>query len=87
MSETETKPGFLRRLYLGWLEVAARFGEVQTLVLLFYVYGLVIGPMATVAGVARRDLLKKRGLKQPGSAWNPADTVSQPDLDRARRMF
>ena len=75
------------RLYEGWLHVAAHFGEVQTLVLLFLIYSLVLGPMAVVAGLLRRDFLKKRGLGEPGSAWNDADTVTAPDLDRARRMF
>ena len=52
-----------RRLYEGWLAIAIRFGEVQTLVILAVVYGLVIGPMALVIAAARRDLLHKRGHK------------------------
>ena len=86
-SDAEEQPGFFRRLYLGWLEVAARFGEAQTLVILFLVYTAVIGPMAIVVGLARRDLLHKRGLRAAGTAWNAADTVAAPDLERARRMF
>ena len=85
-NRTET-PGFFRRLYLGWLEVAARFGEAQTLVILFLVYTVVIGPMAIAAGLLGRDLLRKRGLRAAGSAWQDADTVTAPDRERARRMF
>ncbi len=83
----EEQPGFFRRLYLGWLEVAARFGEAQTLVILFVVYAAVIGPMAILSALARRDFLTKRGLGEAGSAWADADTVTAPDRDRARRMF
>ena len=39
------------------------------------------------ASLTRRDLLNKRGLRQPGSAWSPADTVTKPDLQRAKRLF
>lgn len=85
--QREEAPGFFRRLYEGWLLIAAHFGEVQTNVILFLIYSLIIGPMATVAGLLRRDLLKKRGLGELGSAWNEADTVTSPDLERARRMF
>ena len=85
--DTEQPPSLLGKLYLGWLEVAARFGEAQTLVILFLVYSAVIGPMAILAGLARRDFLHKRGLRAAGSAWNDADSVATPDLERARRMF
>jgi len=82
-----TTPRLGRRLYVGWLEVAARFGEVQTLLIVCAVYAFVIGPMAIAAAVARRDLLAKRGFGEPKSAWSKADTVSNPDLERARRLF
>ena len=82
-----TQPSFWRRLYQGWLQIAARFGEVQTLVILTIVYTVVMGPVALGIAAARRDLLHKRGLRGPDSVWNEADTVVQPDLERARRLF
>jgi hypothetical protein len=78
---------FWRRLYLGWLAIAARFGEAQTLVVLTLVYTLVIGPVALGIAVARRDLLHKRDLGGAGSAWSEADTESKPDVERAKRLF
>ena len=75
-----------RRLLNGWLVVAGHFGEVQTLVLLGVVYALVIGPTSLVTRLARRDFLAKRGLRQAGSAWLPADT-STPDLERSSHPF
>ena len=43
-----TELSFGRRLYRGWLLVAARFGEVQTLIILTLVYSVVMGPIALV---------------------------------------
>jgi hypothetical protein len=75
-----------RRLYGGWLEIAARFGEVQTLLVLAIVYTLVLGPVALVLLALRRDLLQRRGLHVSGSAWSEADSAGA-DLERARRLF
>jgi hypothetical protein len=81
------KPSLWRRLYRGWLQIAARFGEVQTLVILTLVYSLVLGPIGLAIAAARRDLLHKRGLRGDGSVWNDADSVTEPDLERAKRLF
>jgi hypothetical protein len=35
----------------------------------------------------RQDLLHKKLLRIAGSAWNPADSVASPDLERAKRLF
>jgi hypothetical protein len=78
--------GLGRRLLQGWLAVAAHFGEVQTLVLLAVVYALVLGPVAIIAGVLRRDFLSKRGLRTGGSAWLEADTAA-PGLERSKHPF
>jgi hypothetical protein len=75
-----------RRLLHGWLEIAGHFGEVQTLVLLGIVYVFVIGPTAVIARLAGRDFLAKRRLREPGSAWQEADSVAG-DLERAKHPF
>ena len=76
-----------RRLYEGWLLIAAQFGEVQTLIVVALVYGLVVGPVALVMKVGRGDPLHKRGLRAAGSAWLDADSVASPDVERAKRLF
>ena len=76
-----------RRLYEGWLVIAAHFGEVQTLIVVTLVYLIGIGPMSLIIALTRRDLLHKRALRLPDSAWQDADTVSSPDLERAKRLF
>ena len=78
---------FLARLRTGWLEIAAAFAEVQTLMILVVAYVVAIGPVALVMGVSRQDLLHKRLLRVAGSAWNTADSVTSPDLERAKRLF
>jgi hypothetical protein len=72
-----------RRLLAGWTAIAAHFGEVQTLVILGFFYAVVIGPVSAVARAARVDFLAKRTLREPGSAWQPADSA-KPDLERAK---
>jgi hypothetical protein len=72
-----------RRLLAGWMAITARFGFTQTLVILALFYALLIGPVALVIGLARRDLLERGGLRAGGSAWHDADSA-KPDLERAR---
>lgn len=83
MIEGRSKP-FHRRLYEGWLVIAAHFGEVQTSVILFFSYVFAIGPVALVMG--RKDLLAKKHLGEGATLWNDADTTL-PDLERAKRLF
>jgi hypothetical protein len=79
--------GLGRRLQRGWLELAAHFGEIQTLLIVCFVYVFVLGPMAVVATLAGRDLLAKRGFEARSSAWNDADSTARPDVERAKRLF
>jgi hypothetical protein len=76
-----------RRLYEGWLLVAARFGEAQTLVIVGLTYGLVLGPAALLMRLGRGDPLHRRELRIPGSAWREADSTAAPDVERAKRLF
>ena len=71
---------------LGWLAIAARFGHVQTLVILAIFYAFILGPISLGIAISRGDLLTKRGLRASGSAWREADSV-RPELERARQQF
>ena len=84
---SDQAPGFGARLRAGWLEVAAAFAEIQTLIILVVAYVVAIGPIALFMTAARKDLLHKKLMRIAGSAWNPADSVTSPDLDRAKRLF
>ena len=72
-----------RRLLAGWMAITARFGFTQTLVILTLFYALLFGPVALALGIARRDLLERRGLRTGGTAWRDADSA-RPDIERAR---
>jgi len=86
MAEAEqSPPGLGRRLLNGWMVIAARFGYVQTLMLLVFTYAILIGPVGIGVFIGRGDMLSKRGLKAAGSAWLKADTA-KPDLERAKLL-
>ena len=65
--------------------IAARFGYCQTMMILFFTYVLLFGPMGMAISLGRGDLLGKRGLRTGGSAWQEADTA-KPDLERAKLL-
>lgn len=72
-----------KRLFRGWMVITARFGFVQTLVILALFYFFLIGPFALGSALGRADFLHKRGLRQGATAWNRADSA-KPDLERAK---
>ena len=72
-----------RKLLNGWMAIAACFGAVQTLVLLAFFYGFLIGPGGIAIAIRRSDPLDRRGLGSGGSAWRDADTAGA-DLERAK---
>ena len=71
------------RLKAGWLAIVARFGHVQTLVMLGFFYALLLGPAALVSAVLRQDPLDKQRSRPPGSVWHDADSA-RPSLERAK---
>jgi len=75
-----------RRLLDGWMAIVAHFGFVQTLVVLSIFYAFLIGPVALIGQAIGKDLLDKRKLRGPGTAWHEADTTTA-DLDRAKQMM
>ena len=72
-----------RKLLNGWMAIAACFGAVQTLVLLAFFYGCLIGPGSIGVAISRSDPLDRRKLGSGGSAWRDADTAGA-DLERAK---
>ena len=75
--------GILRKLYQGWMSIAARFGGIQTLVLLAFFYVFLVGPVFGISRLGGRDYLDKRQLERSQSGWREAET-SPPDLERAK---
>jgi len=74
------------RLRSGWLRIAKRLGEVQTVVLLSLVYASVLGPLALLLRVAgRADLLELRRPRGESFAL-PKQRVPT-DRERCERQF
>jgi hypothetical protein len=78
----EPRP-FHKRLFHGWMLITARFGFVQTLVILTLFYVFLLGPVALGVAIGRGDPLAKRGLREGSTAWQEADSAA-PDLERAK---
>ncbi len=74
---------FYKRLFQGWMVITARFGFVQTLVILALFYLFLIGPIALGSALGRADYLHKRGLREGASAWDASESA-KPDLERAK---
>jgi hypothetical protein len=65
------------------MQITARFGFVQTLVILCLFYVFLLGPIAVGSVLGRADFLHKRGLRSGGSAWSESESA-KPDLERAK---
>jgi hypothetical protein len=68
------------------MQIVARFGEVQTLVLLGLIYVLVFGPASLVARALGSDFLSRRGLGEKDTAWRAADS-RPPELENVKQPF
>ena len=76
----------IARLGAGWMRIAQRLGEVQTVVLLTLVYATVLGPLALwLRLVGRADLLALRQARGESFAL-PKQQVPT-DLERCERQF
>ena len=76
----------LAALKHGWMAFAHRLGQIQTSILLFLVYVLVIGPTSLILRVfARRDLLEIR--RYEGSSFAHAKKQVPTDRERCEHQF
>ena len=74
-----------RRLLNGWMTIAARFGGVQTQLILVLFYVALIGPISILQALGRRDQLDKREMWKQETAWRNSDTGGT-DLERAKLL-
>ena len=69
-----------------WMTFVHALGRVQTAILLFLIYVLVIGPVSLLLRLSRRgDLLQ---IEKPagGTTWSPKPSVPT-DIARCERQF
>ncbi len=70
----------------GWMRFAHSLGQIQTAILLFLIYVIVIGPLSFILRVfGRQDLLEVRRSKAPSFA-HPKTQVPT-DAARCERQF
>ncbi len=76
---------FLKLLYKYWMKFAKVLGRIQTVILLFFIFFLVIGPIALISFICRKDFLDKRsGDKESYWRNRPAD---DPCMESLKRQF
>jgi hypothetical protein len=74
------------RLKSGWMRIAQRLGEVQTVVILTLVYATTLAPMALLLRlVGRADLLELRQTR--GESFARAKQRIPTDRERCERQF
>jgi predicted membrane protein len=69
-----------------WLLFAHMLGKVNTILLLFLVYFVVIGIMSIIVRLFRKDLLQKKMDYDQASYWQTRVTSEQ-TLDRSKFQF
>jgi hypothetical protein len=77
---------FLNRLKTIWLSFAQKLGRVNTIVLLTLVYVVVVGFMAIIAKILRKDPLQKKIDPKRTSYWCDR-TSSEQTLEHQRFQF
>lgn len=75
-------PGFARLVYVGMLYAAYPIGWLVSTLILASIYYLLITPLGLAMRVVRRDALRLRRGREPGSYW-----VAHRPPERAERYF
>lgn len=74
----------LRALWEGWKRIALKIAVVQTAILLFLLFALVLGPIGLLMRLFRSDPMK--GRKAPGSFWNLRERTRE-RMEECSRQF
>ena len=76
----------LARLKRGWMAFADRLGKIQTAIILFLTYVLVLGPISFILrGIGRQDLLELK--RTEGATFAHAKKAVPTDRERCERQF
>jgi hypothetical protein len=76
----------ISRIKDGWMYFARTLGRVNTIILLTLVYLLIIGPMALLAKIFRKDLLQKKKQSMETTYWRDRAT-NAPTIERHKFQF
>jgi len=76
---------FLKLLYRYWMKFAKALGKIQAAILLFFIYYLVVGPIAVIAFIFRKDFLDKK-FADKETFWGDRSPDAI-DLESCKRQF
>jgi len=76
----------ISRVKDGWLLFARTLGRVNTIILLTLVYVVIIGPMALLVKILRKDLLQKKKNATLTSYWRERAS-NEPTIERHKYQF
>lgn len=74
----------LRALWEGWKRIALKIAVVQTAILLFLLFSLVVGPIGLLMRLFRSDPMK--APTEPGSFWNIRERTRE-RMEECSRQF
>jgi hypothetical protein len=77
---------FFRAIKEIWMSFAQKLGKINTALLLFIVYLVVVGFMSLIVRLLRKDLLRKKMHYDQASYWQTRETSLQ-TLDRHKYQF
>ena len=79
-------PRLLKPLFLLWMRFAHFMGRVNTQILLFIVFLVVMLPSGFLLRIFGRDPMQRKMSKE-GSYWEPASVAGLKDRERYHRQF
>ncbi len=74
----------LRALWEGWKRIALKIAVVQTAILLFLLFSVVVGPIGLLMRLFRSDPMLAR--REPGSFWNLREHTRE-RMEECSRQF
>jgi hypothetical protein len=77
---------FINHIKDGWLLFARTLGRVNTIILLTLIYVMIIGPMALLVKILRKDLLEKKKDSMKTSYWRDRAS-NEPTIERHKFQF
>lgn len=77
---------FFLKLLNGWKAFGNLLGRIVSTIILFILYFLVIGPIAIIAYIFRRDFLFLKANRRLKTYWNPY-TEKEPTIENLIKQW
>lgn len=76
---------FFKTLYEYWMKFAKILGKIQTTIILFFIYFIVLGTVSIISFISRKDFLDK-ALTDEETFWRTR-IAKIPTLEDSKRQF